>query len=114
MFEPLIKHITNFSPMNSKCVLTFKFRAQAIFNAAKKDTLPALENLSLQNLFVYSTLQVPKTIYINQTFHDKDGFVKFKTHFEFMGEKFVVCFINGPKSENFKSFKEGRDGGDTL
>jgi hypothetical protein len=40
--------------------------------------------------------------------------VKFKTHFEFMGEKFVVCFINGPKSENFKSFKEGRDGGDTL
>ena len=64
--------------MNSKCVLTFKFRAQAIFNAAKKDTLPALENLSLQNLFVHSTLQVPKTIYINQTFHDKDGFVKLR------------------------------------
>jgi hypothetical protein len=32
----------------------------------------------------------------------------FKTHFEFMGNKFVMCLINGPKSEtllNFKSYK---------
>ena len=48
--------------MNSKCVLTFEFRAQAIFNAAKKDSPPpppptrALETLSLRKCFVYATL----------------------------------------------------------
>jgi hypothetical protein len=47
-----------FKPLNFEL-----FRAQAIFNAAQKRSYsdktsrpPALENLSLQNFFVYSTL----------------------------------------------------------
>jgi chaperonin GroEL (HSP60 family) len=35
-------------------------------------------------------------------------FNSLKTHFEFMSEKFVMCFVNGPISENLlnsNSFK---------
>jgi hypothetical protein len=65
--------------MNSKCVSTFKFCAQAIFNAAKKNTTPpALENLSLRNCFFLFYIISSQTIYIYQKFHDTNRFVKLR------------------------------------
>ena len=62
IFGPLIKHITDFSPMNSKCVLPFKFRAQAIiFNAAKKHCHPLLWKIYLHKFFcLFYIISIPK------------------------------------------------------
>ena len=53
MFEPLIKHITNFSPMKSKCVLTFKFRAQKLFLMLLKKIPSLLWKIYLYKIFLF-------------------------------------------------------------
>ena len=71
----LIKHIKFFA---HELTMRFKFRAQAIFNAAKK-THPLLWKIYLYEIFLFILHYIStQTVYIYQKFHDTNKFVKLR------------------------------------